>query len=131
MAAIDRSEIDADTREFAALTWLSLGFLGLGLVAAVFIQVRVGLSPLYDLRVEIANVRKGQAARIEHTYPLEIAPLAEQVNRLLDHNQEVVERQRTHVGNLAHALKTPLSVMLAEAEGSTDPLADQIGRAHV
>ena len=128
MAAIDRSEIDADTREFATLTWISLGMLGLGLMAAVFIQVRIGLSPLYDLRVEIANVRKGKAARIEDIYPSEIAPLAEQVNRLLDHNQEVVERQRTHVGNLAHALKTPLSVMLAEAEGSTDPLADLVRR---
>ena len=128
LAAIDRSEIDADTREFATLAWISLGLLGLGLMAAVFIQVRIGLSPLYDLRVEIANVRHGKAARIERDYPLEIQPLAEQVNRLLDHNQEVVERQRTHVGNLVHALKTPLSVMLAEAEASKDPLADLVRR---
>jgi len=128
LAAIDRSEIDADTRDFATLTWISLALLGLGLMAAVFIQVRIGLSPLYDLRVEIANVRHGKAARIERAYPIEIAPLAEQVNRLLDHNQEVVERQRTHVGNLAHALKTPLSVMLAEAEGHRDPLAELVRR---
>ena len=128
LAAIDRSTIDADTRDFATLTWISLALLGLGLMAAVFIQVRIGLSPLYDLRVEIANVSKGKAARIERAYPVEIAPLAEQVNQLLDHNQETVERQRTHVGNLAHALKTPLSVMLAEAEGSTDPLAMLVRR---
>ena len=128
LAAIDRSTIDADTRDFATLTWISLALLGLGLMAAVFIQVRIGLAPLYDLRVEIANVSKGKAARIERTYPLEIAPLAEQVNLLLDHNQETVERQRTHVGNLAHALKTPLSVMLAEADGSTDPLAVLVRR---
>ncbi|RZJ83318.1 MAG: sensor histidine kinase, partial [Brevundimonas sp.] len=77
---------------------------------------------------EIIAVRKGQSARIERSYPLEIQPLAEQVNGLMDHNQEVVERQRTHVGNLAHALKTPLSVMLAEAGSSEGPLPDLVRR---
>jgi signal transduction histidine kinase len=128
MAGIDRSDIEADTREFAAYVWIALLALGVGLVIAVFLQVQIGLRPLFALRNEIANVRKGRAARIEHAYPLEIQPLAEQVNRLLDQNQEVVERQRTHVGNLAHALKTPLSVMLAEAEGKTDPLSEIVRR---
>jgi len=124
MAGLDRSDIEADTREFATYVWIALLALGVGLVIAVFLQVQVGLRPLFGLRNEIANVRKGRAARIEQAYPIEIQPLAQQVNRLLDHNQEVVDRQRTHVGNLAHALKTPLSVMLAEAEGQTGPLAD-------
>lgn len=115
IVAIDRSEIDADTRQFATIAWIALGLLGVGLVAAVFFQVRIGLRPLYALGQEIADVRKGKATRIGGGYPVEIAPLPEQLNKLLDHNQEVVERQRTHVGNLAHALKTPLSVMLAEA----------------
>lgn len=128
MAGIDRSEIDMDTRQFATFTWTALLILGIGLVIAVFLQVQIGLRPLFDLRVEIANVRKGKAARIEKAYPTEIQPLAEQVNRLLDHNQEVVERQRTHVGNLAHALKTPLSVMLAEAGSDAGPLADIVRR---
>jgi len=124
MAGVDRSDIDADTRQFATFTWLALLILGAGLVTAVLLQVRVGLRPLYDLRNEIAAVRKGRSARIEKTYPIEIQPLAEQVNRLLDHNQETVERQRTHVGNLAHALKTPLSVMLAEAGDQPGQLPD-------
>lgn len=124
MAGIDRSTIDADTRQFATFTWIALLILGLGLVVAVFLQVQIGLRPLYGLRNEIADVRKGKAARIVHSYPLEIQPLAEQVNRLLDHNQETVERQRTHVGNLAHALKTPLSVMLAEAGTQQGQLPD-------
>lgn len=128
MAGVDRSDIDMDTRQFATFTWTSLLILGIGLVIAVFLQVQIGLRPLFDLRVEIANVRKGKAARIEKAYPTEIQPLAEQVNRLLDHNQEVVERQRTHVGNLAHALKTPLSVMLAEAGSTQGPLADIVRR---
>jgi len=126
MAGVDRSMIDADTRQFATFTGTALLILGLGLVVAVFLQVQIGLRPLYSLRNEIADVRKGKAARIARTYPLEIQPLAEQVNQLLDHNQETVERQRTHVGNLAHALKTPLSVMLAEAGTQQGALPDMV-----
>jgi signal transduction histidine kinase len=126
MAAIDRTNIDADTRQFATFTWTSLLILGLGLVIAVFLQVKIGLRPLFNLRNEIADVRKGKAARIVRTYPVEIQPLAEQVNQLLDNNQETVERQRTHVGNLAHALKTPLSVMLAEAGSQQGLLPDMV-----
>lgn len=128
LAAIDRSEVDADTRQFATLTWIALLVMGAGLVSAVFIQVRFGLRPLFELRNEIAAVRKGRAARIVRSYPLEIQPLAEQVNRLLDHNQEVVDRQRTHVGNLAHALKTPISVMLAEAGTTEGDLPELVRR---
>ena len=124
MSGIDRSTIDADARQFATFTWIALLILGLGLVIAVFLQVQIGLRPLFGLRNEISDVRKGKAARIVHNYPVEIQPLAEQVNRLLDQNQETVERQRTHVGNLAHALKTPLSVMLAEAGTQEGPLPD-------
>ncbi|HEY0103732.1 MAG TPA: sensor histidine kinase [Brevundimonas sp.] len=126
IAAIDRSNIETDTRQFATFTWTALLALGLGLVIAVFLQVRIGLRPLFSLRNEIADVRKGQVARIARTYPIEIQPLAEQVNRLLDHNQETVERQRTHVGNLAHALKTPLSVLLAEAGDQPGVLPDMV-----
>ncbi len=126
MAGVDRSTIDTDTRQFATFTWTALLILGLGLVVAVFLQVQIGLRPLFGLRNEISDVRKGKAARIVHSYPVEIQPLAEQVNRLLDHNQETVERQRTHVGNLAHALKTPLSVMLAEAGTQQGLLPDMV-----
>ncbi|MGV8929151.1 MAG: ATP-binding protein [Brevundimonas sp.] len=126
MAAIDRSNIENDTRQFATFTWTSLLILGVGLVIAVFLQVQIGLRPLFSLRNEIADVRKGRAARIARRYPMEIQPLAEQVNRLLDQNQETVERQRTHVGNLAHALKTPLSVMMAEAGSLKGPLPEMV-----
>jgi len=126
MAAVDRTNIENDTREFATFTWTALLILGVGLVIAVFLQVQIGLRPLFGLRNEIADVGKGKAARIARSYPLEIQPLAEQVNRLLDQNQETVERQRTHVGNLAHALKTPLSVMLAEAGSQQGLLPDLV-----
>ena len=128
MVAEDRAQLDTDARRFAETTALALAILGVGLVAGVVIQVRVGLMPLFKLRRDVAGVRKGQAERLDEDYPVELAPLAGELNALLAHNQEVVERQRTHVGNLAHALKTPLSVMLAEAERNDHPLAEVVTR---
>ena len=87
------------------------------------VQVRVGLRPLFDLRREISDVRKGKTERVGGAYPEELEPVVAELNALVTHNQEVVERQRTHVGNLAHALKTPLSVMLNEAGGAKGKLA--------
>jgi signal transduction histidine kinase len=128
MAAEDRRPIDRDVRRFAVTTAIALVLLGGGLAAAVYLQVRVGLGPLFAMGREVAAVRQGKAQRLSRAYPAELDPLAGELNALLDHNQEVVERQRTHVGNLAHALKTPLSVMLAEAEQQPGPLAEVVGR---
>jgi signal transduction histidine kinase len=128
LTAEDRSAIDRDIRTFDVTTAVFLLILGAGLVAAVVIQVRVGLGPLFAMGREIAEVRRGEAQRLTRAYPKELAPLAGEMNALLDHNQEVVERQRTHVGNLAHALKTPISVMLAEAEANPGPLAGVVTR---
>lgn len=128
MAGQDRTPINQDVQRFAATTAATLVALGLGLLAAVFIQVRVGLNPLFVMGREIADVRKGKKQRLNRAYPAELSPLASELNALLDHNEEVVERQRTHVGNLAHALKTPISVMLAEAERQPGALAELVTR---
>ncbi|MDP3853356.1 MAG: sensor histidine kinase [Phenylobacterium sp.] len=126
MAAEDRGPVDRDVRNFITATAVVFVLLGVGMVAAVVIQVRVGLNPLFALRREVASVRRGKAERVVRVYPTELSPLADELNALMAHNQEVVERQRTHVGNLAHALKTPLSVMLTEARQSKGPLADVV-----
>jgi signal transduction histidine kinase len=129
LAAEDRGPIDRDSRRFAEYTAVALVLLGAGLVGGVILQVRVGLRPLFRLRSQVADVRKGKAEQLDTDYPVELLPLADELNALLAHNQEVVERQRTHVGNLAHALKTPLSVMLSEAEQrASDPLAEVVTR---
>jgi signal transduction histidine kinase len=128
MAAEDRSPADREVRTFATTIGLSLILLGAGLIAAVFIQVRVGLRPLFALRREVASLRKGEAARLSGDYPVELEPLASELNALMAHNQEVVERQRTHVGNLAHALKTPLSVIVAEAARNRTRLGGVVTR---
>ena len=128
LAAEDRSPIDADADRFAGVTAIALLILGVGLILAVVVQVRFGLQPLFRLRREVAAVRRGKTERVDGAYPDELEPLARDLNALLAHNQEVVERQRTHVGNLAHALKTPLSVMLTEASQQPGQLAEVVER---
>ncbi len=98
----------------------ALGALGIGLVAAVIVQVRFGLRPLRHLQEALGRVRSGDAERLEGAYPQEIAPVVGELNALIDHNTEVVARARTHVGNLAHALKTPLSVLVNETDDPGD-----------
>ena len=128
MAAEDRAPLDRDARTFGATIAVALVLLGAGLIIAVIVQVRVGLQPLFALRREVAAVRTGAAERLSGTWPVELEPLASELNALVAHNHEVVERQRTHVGNLAHALKTPLSVILSEAAARPGPLADVVAR---
>jgi signal transduction histidine kinase len=128
LAAEDRTAVDRDVRGFVAATAAAFLLLGGGLIAAIVVQVRVGLRPLFELRREVAAVRRGKAERLVGAYPVELTPLAEELNALVAHNQEVVERQRTHVGNLAHALKTPISVMLTEAGQRPGQLAEVVTR---
>jgi signal transduction histidine kinase len=128
LAGEDRSSINRDIRGFITATAAVFIILGAGLMAAIFVQVRVGLRPLFNLRNEVAGLRRGQSQRLSGTYPSELEPLAEELNALVAHNQQVVERQRTHVGNLAHALKTPISVMLTEAGQRPGALAEVVSR---
>jgi len=124
----DRSPIDATIHAFETSVALALLVLLAMLIAGVVLQVRVGLRPLFQLQHEVAAVRTGRADRVAGDYPAELEPLASELNALVAHNQDVIERQRTHVGNLAHALKTPLSVMSAEAQARPGALADVVRR---
>ncbi len=128
MAAEDRKPIEDDSSRFSVTTTVALLIVGIGLIAGVVLQVRVGLSPLFSMGRELASVRTGRLDRLEGVYPSELQPLADELNALVEHNREVVERQRTHVGNLAHALKTPLSAMLMEASAHPGQLADVVER---
>ena len=103
--------------------WLALGVLGLGLALAALVQVFVGLAPLRKLRAALGRVHRGEVQRMEGAFPAEIMPLVEEFNTVLARNAEVVERARTQAGNLAHALKTPLSVLANAADGKDDALA--------
>ena len=126
----DRSEIERETRSFNAVLAWSLGALAAGLIVAVLIQVRYGLLPLRRIRAALAGISSGRSDRLGGDYPSEVKPLVEEINILLDNNAAVVERARTHVGNLAHSLKTPLSVLTNAVADPKEkgPLADTVRR---
>src|SRR5690606_15373185 len=100
----------------------ALTALGVGLVLATLLQIRIGLRPLRVMRRRLAAIASGEAELLEGDFPAEIVPLQDEINALLQSNRAVVERARTHVGNLAHALKTPLSVITNEARGKRGAL---------
>ena len=97
----------------------ALFLLLLLIMAALYFGVRYALRPLATVRADLEDIREGRATALPDEYPIEIQPLSGEVNKLLEHNRGVVERARTHVGNLAHALKTPLAVLRNEATGES------------
>jgi signal transduction histidine kinase len=123
----DASEIFDETRNFDYYLVGTFAALSIVLVLTTIFQVRFGLAPLKRISDSIADIRSGRAERLEGEFPVEIAPLARETNALIDANREIVERARTHVGNLAHAIKTPLSVIVNEAAAhSADPFATKV-----
>jgi signal transduction histidine kinase len=128
IVAGDLSTLDNEIAEFNGTLFWSFAALFAGFIAAVFLQVRIGLQPLRRVRESLARIRSGAAQRLEGHFPKEIAPLAVELNSLIEHSAEVVGRARTHVSNLAHQLKTPLTVLATEAEASPGPLADTVRR---
>ncbi|CAH1652734.1 Histidine kinase [Hyphomicrobiales bacterium] len=113
--AAPADEIEGDIQDFRFALAMTFLLLGLALVASTLVQVRFGLRPLVRLRAAVGSVRTGESPRIAGRYPPDLAPLASELNQLIDANHEILDRARTQVGNLAHALKTPLSVMMNEA----------------
>lgn len=128
----DSTEIIEEIWDFTSMLAITLGVLGIGLVLATIFQVRFGLRPLRAIRRDLADIRSGKATRLEGELPLEIKPLQNELNELVRSNQDIIERARTHVGNLAHALKTPLSVITNEAASKKDEFAHRVsGQAQI
>ena len=119
-------ELDAEIGSFNQILFVTLAILALGLVMAVLIQVWFGVQPLRRLRDGLFSVRSGRSERLGGDYPVELTPVVRELNALLQANEQIIERSRTQVGNLAHALKTPLSVIRNEADASGAPLSDKI-----
>lgn len=116
IVAADVHGIEEVTGHFTRILIIALLTLALGLAAAAAMQVRGGLAPLRRLRQALGAVRRGQAARLEGRYPREIQPLVDDLNALIEHDAAVVARARTQAGDLAHSLKTPLSILTNAAE---------------
>ncbi len=126
-ASIDRTAADTSVGSFTLRLAIALGVLAVGLIGGVLVLIRYGLRPLHEIEHKLGDVRAGRRDNLDGEYPDELAPLVKEINTLISHNRKVVERARTHVGNLAHALKTPLAVLKNEAKGS-DKLSDLVRR---
>lgn len=118
VVAADMHEVTAAVASFNGVMAASLAVLLVLLVLAALAQVAVGLSPLRAMQRALADVHEGRTQRLQGRFPTEVQPLIDDFNDVLDRNTEVVARARTQAGNLAHALKTPLSVLDQAAAGT-------------
>jgi signal transduction histidine kinase len=126
MVAGGVAEIERSVASFRARLGIALALAGLGLLAVTAFQVRFGLLPLRAIERGLADIRSGDKSRLEGGLPAEIEPLRDELNALITSNQEIIERARTQVGNLAHALKTPLAVITNEAGDDKGPFAAKV-----
>ncbi len=124
--AATTDEIEAQMRRFEVELAVTFAILAIVLAASSALALRYGLMPLRRLQLGVASIRRGDSEKIEGVYPVDIAPLASELNLMIAANRDVVERARTQVGNLAHALKTPLSVIINEAEIEKGPFPDKV-----
>lgn len=119
-------ELKAEIAAFHGALFIVLGVLGLGVLLSILLQVKYGLKPLNTLEGELSDIRQGRRELLSERYPSEIGPVADELNLLIQSNAEIVDRARTQVGNLAHALKTPLSVLANEARLSNSELSAKV-----
>jgi signal transduction histidine kinase len=126
--AASRQQLDFQIARIRAILVWSFAVLGLGLFAMAVLQSWIGLGPLRRVRAAIQNLRTTGANRIDEPLPLEVQPLVEEVNALLAHSEQQAAEARTHAGNLAHALKTPLTVVTNAATARAPDLSDTVVR---
>jgi signal transduction histidine kinase len=119
-------ELRAEVQAFRRGLYLSLALIGVGLLAAMFFQVRYGLQPMKEMERKLNDIRAGKVEMLEGDFPSEMQPIADELNLLVQSNFEIIDRARMQVGNLAHALKTPISVLTNEARDHRGPLSDKV-----
>ncbi|MET3825013.1 MULTISPECIES: sensor histidine kinase [Sphingomonas] len=123
-----RDGLDAQIRVLRKTLLRSFLLLAFGLIVMAALQTFYGLWPLRRVRDEIARMRAGKARQVERPMPNEVAPLVEELNALIEHNERQAEEARRHAGNLAHALKTPLTVIMNAATAKADDLGETVVR---
>jgi signal transduction histidine kinase len=126
--AQSRDAIDGQIRELRTTLVRSFAALGLGLLMLAALQAFYGLWPLRRVRREVVAIRSGTQTRIAENFPREINPLVDEINELLAHSEAQAEEARRHAGNLAHALKTPLTVINNAATAHSDDLDQTVIR---
>jgi signal transduction histidine kinase len=128
MVAQAREGLDAQIKTLRSTLFQSFALLALGLIVLATLQTLYGLLPLRKVRHEIVRMRGGEKNRVTEPMPAEVLPMVEELNALLAHNERQAEEARTHAGNLAHALKTPLTVIMNAATAQSPDLGDTVIR---
>ncbi|MGE8590965.1 MAG: hypothetical protein ACN6OD_16470 [Alcaligenes sp.] len=123
MVAGSRELLAEPLERFQRILFLSLGGLALGLILAAVLQVVLALYPLQLLRRRLLDVQEGRQPEIGGRFPSEIQPLVDDFNAVLHANARMVDRARAQAGNLAHAVRTPLTIMGNAAAGADPQLA--------
>jgi signal transduction histidine kinase len=126
--AQSREPMNDQEHHFRSILFLSFLALGVGLLLLAALQTLYGLWPLRRVRDEVAAIRSGEKTRIGNAFPSEIRPLTEEINQLLAHSEAQAEEARRHAGNLAHALKTPLTVITNAATAQAPDLGETVCR---
>ena len=126
--AAARGELDEQIRRIRAILVWSFAVLGIGLFVMAMLQTWYGLGPLRRVRLAIARIRSTGANRVTDPLPQEVQPMVEELNALLAHSDRQAEEARTHAGNLAHALKTPLTVLTNAASAHAPDLDETVLR---
>ena len=124
LVAGNQSDIEAEVSKFNRTLLLFFTFFGIGTAIATYFVIKIGLKPLYGAAESLHDVREGKSDLLTGEYPSEIEPLVEEINQLIQANRSIVDRARTQVGNLAHALKTPLAVILNDSRSPTKKTND-------
>ncbi|MES2781653.1 MAG: sensor histidine kinase [Pseudomonadota bacterium] len=128
MVAQSRDSLDAQITELRSVLVTSFFLLALGLIILAALQTFYGLWPLRAVRMAIAQMRSGKESRVTAALPDEVMPMVNELNALLDHNEKQAEESRRHAGNLAHALKTPLTVIMNSATAQSADLSETVIR---
>ena len=126
--AQSRENLDRQIHRLRSTLWWSFSALGVGLLVLSALQTFYGLWPLRRVQREVAAIGSGAKTRISNEFPSEIRPLTEEINQLLAHSEAQAEEARRHAGNLAHALKTPLTVITNAATADAPDLDDTVCR---
>ena len=128
VVASAKGELDEQISRIRSILAWSFAVLGLGLFVMAALQSYYGLRPLRRIRIAIQRIRTTGTNRITDPLPYEVQPLVEELNMLLAHSEKQAEEARTHAGNLAHALKTPLTVVNNAATARAPDLPDTVIR---
>jgi signal transduction histidine kinase len=128
LASAPTTDYTDDVMNYSDHVFFSFMLLGIGLLLTAVLQVRIAVKPLNAIGKEISDIREGKYFKLSQDYPTDVQPLVDELNNLLDHNIVLLKRARNQLGDLAHSVKNPLTVINNEARNMQSPRKELILR---